>query len=77
MRQIKNRKYGMGGMPLGQLLYLEDYIPEEPTRPETIWERTEGVPEWLEQVGIWAECLTAAAMTVWSFGWIWYCMVCL
>ena len=53
--------------PLGQVLYLKDYIP---------WERTPGIPEWLEKVSIWTENLAGTAMTVLSVGWMWYCMVC-
>lgn len=77
MKYRSNQTHAVGGRPLGQLLYWEDYRPEKTVRPETIWERTEGIPEWLEQVSIWVECLTAAAMTVCSLGWIWYCTVCL
>ena len=50
--------------PLGQVLYLKDYIPAEQA------------PEWLEKVSIWTENLAGTAMTVLSVGWMWYCMVC-
>ncbi len=62
--------------PLGQVLYLKDYVPVEQTAQPRLWERTPGIPEWLEKVSIWTENLTGMAMTVLSVSWMWYCMVC-
>lgn len=62
--------------PLGQVLYLKDYIPAEQTAQPQLWERTPGIPEWLEKVSIWTENLAGMAMTVLSVSWMWYCMVC-
>lgn len=62
--------------PLGQVLYLKDYIPAEQTAQPQLWERTSGIPEWLEKVSIWTENLAGMAMTVLSVSWMWYCMVC-
>lgn len=63
-------------MPLGQVLYLKDYIPAKQASRHKLWERTPGVPEWLELVSIWMENLTGIAMTMLSVGWMWYCMAC-
>ena len=76
MKQNAAMRQRKEAMPLGQVLYLEDYIPEKPAQRRTLWERTPGIPEWLEQVSIWTESLTTVAMTVLSVGWMWYCMVC-
>lgn len=76
MKQNAVRKPNRGVTPSGQVLYLEDYLPEKSAEPPKLWERTAGIPEWLEQVSIWTESLTTVAMTVLSVGWMWYCMVC-
>lgn len=76
MKQNPVMKQNRAAEPMGKLLYLKDYIPAKPAQPPKLWERTPGVPEWLEQVSIWTEGLTTAAMTVLSVGWMWYCMVC-
>ena len=62
--------------PLGQVLYLKDYVPAEQAARPQLWERTPGIPEWLEKVSIWTENLAGIAMTVLSVSWMWYCMVC-
>lgn len=77
MKQNAAARQSRSSVPLGQMLYLKDYLPAQPTKPHTRWERTPGIPEWLEQVSIWTERLFTGAMTVLSVGWMWYCMVCM
>lgn len=76
MKQRVNGKQRNAREPRGQVLYLSDYIPAKAAAVPPLWERTAGIPEWLEQVSIWTESLTTVAMTVLSVGWMWYCMAC-
>ena len=57
MKQNAAARQSRSSVPLGQMLYLKDYLPAQPTKPHTRWERTPGIPEWLEQVSIWTERL--------------------
>lgn len=64
-------------MPMGQVLYLADYQQAAGEKRRAItWERTEGIPNWLETVSNWVEVLATGAMTALSVYWMWYCMVC-
>lgn len=76
MKQNAVMKPNRGVTPSGQVLYLKDYIPERSVETPTLWERTPGIPEWLEQVSIWTESLTAVAIILLSVSWIWYCVTC-
>lgn len=55
--------FGTGALP-------KDYIPAEQAAQPKLWERTPGIPEWLEKVSIWTENLAGTAMTVLSVGWM-------
>ena len=47
MKQNAAARQSRSSVPLGQMLYLKDYLPAQPTKPHTRWEHTPGIPEWL------------------------------
>lgn len=70
-------KQAMTQEKMGQILYMNNVPQVEQTDCRAItWERTSGIPNWLENVSNWVEVLVTGAMTAFSVYWMWYCMVC-